>query len=142
MASTEKIVCKRCKTPRDPLDFYFSSTSSTGRRGVCKFCDRKRSKLRKLSNRKSWLQSCFGLTEHEFDSLLREQNEQCRICDVTLTKFKSESGKSKTAHVDHCHTTGKVRGLLCGKCNSAIGYLQDDPKLLRKAAEYLEGKHG
>lgn len=60
-----------------------------------------------------------------------EQEGRCAICNRT----EEEAGS--TFHLDHCHTTGKLRGLLCGKCNRGIGYLNDDVKLLSSAIDYL-----
>jgi hypothetical protein len=57
----------------------------------------------------------------------------CGICGKA-----TEPGRWGNLHIDHCHKTGKVRGVLCSECNSAIGKLKDDPDLLRKAIVYLE----
>jgi hypothetical protein len=59
---------------------------------------------------------------------LRKQKLRCAIC----------LGFMKRANVDHCHETGKRRGLLCSGCNTAIGKLKDDPEVLRRAADYIE----
>lgn len=64
-----------------------------------------------------------------------DQHGECAICQVPLTIEPGRQGDA--AHVDHDHTTGRVRGLLCVTCNSGIGHLDDDPYLLRKAADYL-----
>ena len=68
----------------------------------------------------------------EYDRLLIEQNNKCAIC-------KNDIGHE--AAVDHNHETKKIRGLLCRNCNVGIGFLQDQPSILRAAAEYLD-KHG
>lgn len=73
----------------------------------------------------------FGITLEEYEELFDTQGGVCFICGQPCS-----SGRSLA--VDHDHSTGKVRGLLCGACNTGIGKLQDDPELLRKAAEYLE----
>jgi recombination endonuclease VII len=70
----------------------------------------------------------YGLSIEAHDSLLATQNNCCAICEGRFTK---------PPHVDHCHKTGEVRGLLCSNCNTGIGNLRDDPALLRKALEYL-----
>jgi hypothetical protein len=57
------------------------------------------------------------------------QAGRCKICD--------RQPQSKGLHIDHCHSTGKVRGLLCGTCNQGIGLLKEDPELIRKAANYV-----
>ena len=62
--------------------------------------------------------------------LLKESENRCRICNKT-------EDDNIVLCVDHCHETGKLRGLLCNNCNAGIGMLNDDPDLLRKALEYL-----
>lgn len=76
----------------------------------------------------------FGLTLEQWDAMLVAQNGSCKLCRIP---FKHNP------HVDHCHVTGVVRGLLCHHCNTGIGNLRDDPQLLREAAAYLEsfGQH-
>lgn len=72
----------------------------------------------------------------ELESLYASSNGVCQICGKPQTGFKN--GGQKNLAIDHCHKTGKVRGLLCTKCNTALGKFNDDPSLLRKAAEYLD----
>ncbi len=74
----------------------------------------------------------YGLTIQQFEALLKKQNHQCAICGAT--KANSRGHK---LYVDHNHVTGAVRGLLCGKCNSAIGYFSECSATLIKAAEYV-----
>jgi Autographiviridae endonuclease VII len=71
----------------------------------------------------------YGLTRDEYEKLLTEQGGLCIICG-------DEVGEA--LRVDHDHTTGKVRGLLCSSCNTGLGYFYDNPESLRKAAWYLE----
>ena len=73
--------------------------------------------------------AAYGISTEEYDKLKESQNNLCAICQV---KFEVA-----VLVVDHCHKTGKVRGLLCHSCNKGIGFLQDDPKLLQKAVRYL-----
>jgi len=76
----------------------------------------------------------YGLAPDQYDELLSKQNGRCAICDGP------PNGKGGLYfHVDHCHTSGEVRGLLCHYCNTAIGSFRDDPALLRRAIAYLEG---
>lgn len=70
----------------------------------------------------------FGITVRQFDQMLLAQLGRCAVCRKVMEK----------PHVDHCHKTKKVRGLLCFNCNIGIGYLKDDPAALRRAADYLE----
>jgi Recombination endonuclease VII len=83
------------------------------------------------------LQRKFKLTGEEYATLLGKQGGGCAVCGQKET-HRYKSGKLKDLSVDHDHTTGAIRGLLCFNCNQGIGRLQDSPALLRKAAEYLE----
>ena len=71
----------------------------------------------------------YGLTPDGYKDLLEEQNGVCAICN--------RSQKSRL-HVDHCHETGLVRGLLCGSCNRALGLMKDSTEFLLKAIQYLQ----
>src|SRR3546814_8498245 len=73
----------------------------------------------------------YGITMSEFEAMLERQGRVCAIC------HGQPNGPGKRFHVDHCHNSSKVRGLLCGKCNTAIGLLNDDPQLAESAAAYL-----
>lgn len=73
----------------------------------------------------------YGISAAEFDQMLEEQGGVCAIC------AGPRSGPGNRFHVDHCHDSNKVRGLLCGNCNTAIGLLGDDPERAEKAAAYL-----
>ena len=74
----------------------------------------------------------YGLTVRDYKEMLAAQDYRCAICGST-----NPYHKSKVFCVDHCHETGKIRGLLCHPCNNGLGRFQDDPKLLRAAAKYL-----
>ena len=73
---------------------------------------------------------------HDYKKMLEGQGGKCAVCGIN-------PGDNPYArlNVDHCHTTGKVRELLCGGCNGAMGLVKDNPDTLRKLADYLE-KHG
>lgn len=68
----------------------------------------------------------YGLTKAEFELMSRRQNSRCEICTRRCELV-----------IDHDHETGKVRGLLCFRCNSALGFFQDDTTALQKALDYL-----
>ena len=80
------------------------------------------------------LRSRHGITEAQFSDMLFAQGGGCAICKRT----DSGSSRWKTLHVDHCHQTGVIRGLLCHGCNVSIGHFKDSPELLRRAAMYVE----
>lgn len=73
----------------------------------------------------------YALTLDDYARMLEEQNRKCAICH-------HHSPKEKRLAVDHCHDTGKVRGLLCDRCNRALGLLRECPDVLRAGAEYLK----
>ena len=75
----------------------------------------------------------YGISIDEYDKLFESQNGVCKICNKSCATGRRLS-------VDHDHTTGKVRGLLCRNCNVALGYLQDDPLLLERCVLYLDGR--
>lgn len=76
----------------------------------------------------------YGLTIETYEQLLSAQHNRCAICDKIFDRLT----KDAVPFVDHDHTTGRVRGILCLQCNSAIGSLDDDPGRLRRAILYLE----
>lgn len=80
---------------------------------------------------KSHLKKTYGLTLDDYEALVLKFGGKCGICQ---TLFRC----SKDQNIDHCHKTGKVRGLLCRSCNQGIGQLGDSPERLRAAAAYLE----
>ncbi len=75
----------------------------------------------------------YGLTVEEFREMRARQADLCAICGGPWRGWNGQN-----PHIDHCHETGRVRGLLCASCNSAIGRFGDNPALLRRAADYLE----
>lgn len=83
------------------------------------------------------LKSSYNISIEEYNILLTNKNNVCAICKKK-EKRKNRSGKIYKLHVDHCHKTGKIRGLLCHNCNTGIGRFKDDLILLNQALEYLK----
>ncbi len=73
----------------------------------------------------------YGLTLDQYDELSVQQGDKCKICGGI-------NKNGKRLFVDHSHTTGKIRGLLCSNCNSGLGFFEDNPQILINAAEYLK----
>jgi phage gp36-like protein len=73
----------------------------------------------------------YGITLEEYNSLLVSQDFCCAICRKHVSTLKVR------LHVDHCHTTLKVRGLLCFNCNNALGRFKDNPEILQNAIDYI-----
>ena len=79
----------------------------------------------------------YGLELEDVEKMFEEQEQACAICHKQLVL-----GGRAGAKVDHCHTTNKVRGILCSTCNTALGCFKDSPELLQQAIRYLEGEIG
>jgi hypothetical protein len=87
------------------------------------------------SSRERRMQRCYGISILEYDKICESQSNSCAICKSTKSLLRKGS---QHWNVDHDHKTGKVRGLLCYLCNSALGHFQDDSERIRKAIEYLK----
>lgn len=85
-------------------------------------------------HRAAGLKKNFGITVEQYDKMAAAQDNACAIC-------RGHNPSGKRLGVDHDHSTGKIRELLCSRCNTALGQLRDQPGLCRLAAEYLE-RHG
>jgi len=75
----------------------------------------------------------YGLSSETYNKMLEEQNNECKICLTSFTTLETLA-----IHVDHCHTTNKVRGILCRNCNAGLGHFKDNTKTLTKAINYLQ----
>ncbi|MFI2763083.1 endonuclease VII domain-containing protein [Streptomyces echinatus] len=113
--------CRSCGEIKSHSEWHRNATASDGLSTRCKAC-------RAAEGRANHLRRSYGLTEAERDAMVVSQRGLCAICL-----------DGPPEHVDHCHKTGRVRGVLCFNCNSAIGKLRDDPDVGRRAVAYLEG---
>ena len=86
----------------------------------------------KIKSREKHLRRRYGINSDIYNSILKEQNFKCLVCDCNLKELK------RNPDIDHNHKTGEVRGILCSNCNVAIGLLKEDTKLIKKALLYLE----
>jgi hypothetical protein len=93
---------------------------------------KKRAKERYKNNRRYLVK--YGITLEEYNALLIEQNNECKICHKHITQSKY------AFDVDHEHDTGIVRGLLCRQCNTALGLFREDTEILLSALIYLKGE--
>ena len=93
----------------------------------------KRIEKMKIYKRNWRLQNVYKMSEEDYNEMLKSQDNLCIIC-------RKEWGGKGIPHIDHDHKTGKVRGLLCQKCNQGLGMFCDDPNLLQCAAGYLLDK--
>lgn len=161
--------CNTCKQEKPLAEFFRRTASPDGFTAACKGCTLARSKnwrrvnaTRDAENKKryatkfpevargararyresnpeAYLESQdkyrlakYGVTPEKFREMSAAQSGVCKICG------KPPTG-SRGFCVDHCHKTGKVRSLLCGKCNSALGMVNEDTKIIYNMAAYVEG---
>jgi hypothetical protein len=130
--------CTTCLSEKPFSEFYRGQNYKDGYRGQCKQCrsayckERNSSPQQRDKNREWSYKRRYGITSSEYDRMLSNQNGVCKICG---SKDSKKGGHRFT--VDHCHTTGEVRGLLCGPCNLAIGLLGDNISTLQNAINYL-----
>ena len=79
----------------------------------------------------------YGITHPEKVAMVEAQDYKCKLCNIDLVMQRSNSN---TACVDHCHSTGAIRGILCLQCNSAIGKLGDTEEALTRVVAYIKGE--
>jgi hypothetical protein len=120
--------CSICKVIKPIKDFGICRSRYFGYNYRCKQC-------RQLLGRKISIKYNYGITIQEFDRILIEQGGVCAICGKSEDMLLN--GTPTRLSVDHNHSTGKVRGILCRKCNVGIGYFNDDVSLLERAYKYL-----
>lgn len=137
--------CVKCKLPKKFEEFKPHSRRKDGRSHICIQCVRNRKlkwdrdnhkakrsyKKHKESIRNNFFKRTYGITVAQYNDMLLKQNSLCKICNRTCPS-------GKLLAVDHCHVTGKVRGLLCAKCNMGLGYFEDNPNFLEIAVDYLK----
>lgn len=147
-------LCSNCNEFKPLKDFYKEARVKDGHMRRCKACHCKATERYRKENldlyakaskkywnqisetkkRNNWLKR-YGITKEEYETMYKKQNQSCWVC-------KKQCLSGQYLSVDHCHKTGKVRGLLCKKCNSALGMLDDDIELLETAIIYLKNSLG
>ena len=133
------LVCTSCHKEKLESDFYIRKNRPKGYTSACKSCTLQQVKFnwspRQQSSYK--LKANYGLTLEDYEQLLTKQKGVCAICFQPETTM-SNAGYIKNLSVDHCHTTGKIRGLLCHHCNTGIGKFMDSVERLESAIKYLK----
>jgi len=151
--------CTKCGEWKPASDFYIRKSGE--KPAQCKKCETDATKRRRVENpekyrkiekntyEKGWTNqrlmarkkdafSKYGLTFEDFLGLLKSQDGKCSVCGSSIYVIPSERGKQDGAVIDHDHSTGKIRGLLCNRCNRGIGFLGDGIEGLENALKYLK----
>ena len=119
--------CRKCKTSKKEEEFTWSARD--GYSNLCKQCSKEYMAAKRKDPDFMYSQKARKFkTDVDTIKTLYETYKSCQICNQT---------DRRALNVDHCHDTGKVRGLLCDNCNKALGLFRDNPKLLGQAANYL-----
>ena len=143
-------ICNRCGKEK-PIKEFREQKGRNTRRSNCRECDtarhaewrvknkehlRKYNQNRYIKNTDRWASHIwrkYKMKPEDYQNLLKSQGDKCAICGN-----QNPHHKQGRFNIDHCHKTGVIRGLLCWRCNVAIGKMEDNPSRLRKAAKYIE----
>ena len=128
-----------CPCHDEPMYWHKRPNRKSGGNWICEVKRRKDQERRRkadpnkhaLGQWASAIKKRYGVTKEQYEEMLSRQGGVCALCYL-----KCKTGKRLA--IDHCHTTGRVRGLLCFNCNLAIGKAQENPTILRRMAQYLE----
>ena len=118
---------KRNKGNPGILDCRACCNAANNARYKAKYAAKRRTNYDKAARRERTITD-YGITLEEYEQMIQSQNSCCKICE-----------RSEKLFIDHCHTTGAVRGLLCNQCNVALGMVRDNPATLSRMKEYLNG---
>lgn len=160
-------ICSKCKVEKPFSDFFKCVTFTFGVHSSCKECVKKNKKpcskeKKKIYTRRYYeknkerikknivkyrklhpkmrkeimLKHQYGISLEHYENIQNSQNGFCAICGIKPT--------NRVLYVDHCHSSNKIRGLLCIKCNSLLGFCNDNIEILKKSISYLEkeNNHG
>lgn len=120
--------CSSCKISKDESEFDRRTNRNRGYKSKCKVCTKEVTIYNAKNIRDYHLRKKYGISLEEYDFLYSNQKGRCKICSESYPLL----------YVDHCHVTKIVRGLLCMKCNTALGLLKEDTKIMKKAIRYVK----
>lgn len=143
--------CSICKIEKNSADFKLKSNGYLS--SFCKTCSASYQKEYQEKNKEKikekkkhyhtqtkeyrrWytIKMRYGITKEEYEAILLSQNNKCAICENTKSGHKN----TDEMVVDHCHKTQKVRGLLCNRCNTLLGLIDDNPEFMQNISKYLK----
>lgn len=119
-----------------PITEFSYNRKKDNYENICKECieNKKKYSNKKEQERLYRYLTNYNITINDYEALLHSQNNKCAICNSSHSNHKN----SKHFFVDHCHITKQVRGLLCHKCNAALGLFRDNEDYMYKAIQYIE----
>ena len=128
--------CTSCLVVKPVSEFHHRTRRGGAPIPRCKDCTAAYMRARTQTDafREQRYQKKYGVTLAWYEETLAAQGGVCAICQ----RPETGAGRSERLNIDHCHTTGKARGLLCFHCNSAIGHLQDNTEWMARAITYVQ----
>lgn len=132
--------CTKCGEYKtwDNFSYKRPKERKPGYQPRCKQCCAEDTRAWNIKNKSTardrYLQRRYGITEAEYSARLVAQNNCCILCG---TEFNHEAWGADSPVVDHCHTNGNIRGILCNECNRGLGYFHDNKDALMNAVKYL-----
>lgn len=131
-----KKCCVKCNITKEESLFRITNSKSKSRGNICSECVNSYMREMRLLNKEKYkdyaLKSYYGIGIEEYNQLFIEQKGCCAICNKHQSEF------TKSFAIDHCHSTGKIRQLLCIRCNTALGAVGDSVDVLIKMIQYIE----
>ncbi len=134
--------CGKCGLVKPLLDFSTTKSKKSGYHHWCKMCANVYNKTRnqrlytEAFVRAKNLKQHYGITSECYQVMFIAQKGVCAACGQPETTIDYRTKQLKNLQVDHCHTTGKVRALICKECNNALGLLHDDPERIHLLLRY------
>ena len=129
-------ICTKCNLEKPLGDYHKARKNQSKLRTVCKTCTNQQNReahhKNRNRNRNSRFKYLYKITLEEYNTMFTAQEGKCLGCKKHQTQLQTR------LCVDHCHKTGKVRGLLCNPCNRGLGLLYDSPEILENLIAYLK----
>ena len=156
------IKCSFCKTEKNWHEFYNSQLKF--KYPKCSVCAKNHNKIMqskykykyyekkkiyisenreeaRIRGRRCLLKVKYKIRLEQYDEMLKNQNYVCKICKNPESSIDKRHNKTRDLSIDHCHKSGKIRGLLCDKCNRGLGYFKDSIESLESAIRYLKSNN-
>jgi hypothetical protein len=115
--------CSRCRRWLHVSEYARKSSTEDGLQRHCRACSREYALLRR-----------YGLSHEQYEQMVEAQQSMCRVCGKPL----GDPPRGRLHFVDHCHRTGRVRGIVHAKCNMLVGVYETDPNVFDAVKEYVE----
>jgi hypothetical protein len=136
--------CSLCLEMKPFTEFHKDKTNikGNGLAYYCKACANQQARKYTADNRENpsykrkkknnYVKNRFGISVEQYEKMLKEQDYKCAICKIDLPLH------GYFTHLDHCHSSGKIRKFLCSNCNRGLGHFMDNPEFLMSAIKYLD----